>query len=566
MLLVLIGNILRLALLPLWLLVRHLRRPRGRWIEARLAADPSEIAVPLPRWRALLTRSAPPKLRSIAELRRACSALATDPRMDGLLVYIPHLSCGWATCASLRQELATLRARGKRVVAYLPLGGGDRELYVASAADRVLTSPPASISLLGVASQPLYLKAVLDRLGLELEVEARKQWKTAAEPLLREEMSDAQREQLGALLGAIQGELERALATRPGLSLDAVRAAFTRGVMGLRAAREAGLIDGSCYEDELNAQLGTKVAPLPLRRYLQLREVRLWRPLRRPGYVAVVPVHGAIVHASSSLPGRRAATLGGLTAALRQVARDPRALGVLLYVDSPGGSALASDLIHRELVQLRAKKPVVAFMGDVAASGGYYVAAPCQRIVAQPTTLTGSIGVVSARVLGGTLARRLGVRPQVVRSAPHADLHSPFRPLEPDERALVAAEVDEVYASFVQVVANGRGRSVEEIEQLAGGRVWSGSDALKAGLVDELGGFEQALQALRALVPKLQKVAPGELPMRMVAGGPNLPPTASPDPNAAGLLGVASAELGELWALCQAGESALAYALIPQIR
>src|SRR5690242_13140294 len=106
MLLVLIGNILRLALLPLWLLVRHLRRPRGRWIEARLAADPSEIAVPLPRWRALLTRSAPPKLRSIAELRRACSALATDPRMDGLLVYIPHLSCGWATCASLRQELA----------------------------------------------------------------------------------------------------------------------------------------------------------------------------------------------------------------------------------------------------------------------------------------------------------------------------------------------------------------------------------------------------------------------------------------------------------------------------
>jgi protease-4 len=565
-LLVLIGNILRLALLPLWLLARRLRRPRGRWVEARLAADPSEIALASPRWRALLTRSAPPKLRSIAELRRVCGALASDPRMDGLLVYIPHLSCGWATCASLRQELAALASRGKRVVAYLPLGGADRELYVASAADRVLTSPPASISLLGVSSQPLYLKRVLDRLGLELEVEARKQWKTAAEPLQREEMSDAQREQLGAILGSIQGELERALAARPGLSLESVRALFERGVMGLRLAREAKLIDGTCYEDELQRELATAVPPLAARRYLRLRSARLWRPLRQAGYVAVVPVHGAIMHASTALPGRRAATLGGLTAALRRAARDPRALGVLLYVDSPGGSALASDLIHRELVQLRAKKPVVAFMGDVAASGGYYVAAPCQRIVAQPTTLTGSIGVVSARVLVGTLARRLGVHPQVVRSAPHADLHSPFRPLAPDERALVAAEIDEVYTSFVQVVASGRGRSVADVEQLAGGRVWSGRDALQAGLVDELGGFEQALSALRALAPKLQSFAPGELPLRVVAGGPNLPPTGTPSPNAANALGALGGDLSELWALCQGGEGVLAYALIPKIR
>ena len=230
------------------------------------------------------------------------------------------------------------------------------------------------------------------------------------------------------------------------------------------------------------------------------------------------------------------------------------------------GFALASDLIHRELVRLRTRKPVVAFMGDVAASGGYYVAAPCQRIVAQTLTLTGSIGVVSARVLGGALAERLGVRPQVVRSAPHADLHSPFRTLDAEERALAAAEIDEVYAGFVGVVAAGRGRSVEDVEQLAGGRVWSGADALRAGLVDELGGFDTALRALQALVPKLQGLPLEQLPLRALSAGANLPPIGELPSPASAVLEAAGAELGELWALCQGGENALAYALIPKIR
>ena len=568
--LALLGNLLRLALFPLWLLARRARRPRSAWIEVRLAAEPSEVALPQPAWRGLLARWAPPRLRSIAELRRLGVALGTDPNVEGLLVHIPHLRCGWATCGSLRQELAAIRARGKRVVAYLQLGGSERELYVASAADRVLVSPRAPVSLIGVSSQPLYFKPLLDRLGLELEVEARKQWKTAAEPFTRETMSPAQREQTEALLAAIAGELERALGERPGLSAPAVHELFQRGVMGVRAALAARLIDATCYEDELHAELagGKPDAPPPVAagRYQAYRQARLWRPLRpRPG-IAVVPVHGTIVHTSTPTGGRRMATHAGLSAALRAAARDPRVLGVLLYVDSPGGSALASDLIHRELVRLRTRKPVVAFMGDVAASGGYYVAAPCQRIVAQTLTLTGSIGVVSARVLGGALAERLGVRPQVVRSAPHADLHSPFRTLDAEERALAAAEIDEVYAGFVGVVAAGRGRSVEDVEQLAGGRVWSGADALRAGLVDELGGFDTALRALQALVPKLQGLPLEQLPLRALSAGANLPPIGELPSPASAVLEAAGAELGELWALCQGGENALAYALIPKIR
>jgi protease-4 len=181
-------------------------------------------------------------------------------------------------------------------------------------------------------------------------------------------------------------------------------------------------------------------------------------------------------------------------------------------------------------------------------------------------TLTGSIGVVSARVLAGTLAARIGVRPQVVRSAPHADLHSPFRKLDPEERALAAAEIDEVYAGFVGVVAEGRGRTVEEIEQLAGGRVWSGGDALRAGLVDELGGLPASLRALQSLVPQLRDVAVDQLPLRVVTGGPSSAPIATEPAQAAAVFEAAGAELGELWSLCQGRENALAYALIPKIR
>lgn len=572
-----LGNLLRICLWPLWLLARRSTRPRSRWVEVKLHPHPVEIDSTLSLLQRLLQQKpgGGHRLRSIAELRRLFRTVESDATIDGVLVHVPHLHCGFATCQSLRSALLGLRARGKRVVAYLPLGGGNRELLVCLAADRVFASPQASISLLGAASQAVYLKPLLDRAGIEPDVMARGEYKTAGETLLRDSMSEPQREQVGALLDVVQRELEQAVAQRPGLDADAARALFKRGIWGAQAARRAGVIDGCCYEDELPLQLGIAdggdaARPMRHARYLAHRRAVLWRPLRPPPQIAVVHVHGAITHMVPRVPTSRVAGLAAVTAALRRARRNPRVRAVLLHVDSPGGSALASDLIHREIVRLREKKPIVAYLGDVAASGGYYVAAPCRRIFAQPTTITGSIGVVSVRLIASALAERVGLRPQTVRSAPHADIMSPFRALEADERAMLAAETESIYQSFVGVVAVGRGRATEEIERVARGRVWAGADALRHGLVDEIGGVEQALSCLRELAPELRGLSEDAVDLAVVGPGRGFEPPPPAEPARASrwdrlLRAALPSELGEVLSLAGEGERVLYYSAIPEL-
>jgi protease-4 len=568
-------NLLRIALCPLWLLGRLLGRPRERWIEVRLHPTLAEVARPQPWWQYLLPRRAAiAQVRSIVELRRVLAVVAVDPQVDGVLLHVPHLRAGWATCTSARAVIGTLRAKGKRVVAYLPLGGGNRELYVALAADRILSTPQAPIALLGVASRTTYYKPLLDRLGIAADVHARGEYKTAAEPATRDSMSDTQREQLAALMTAIQSELESALATRPGFDAARAHALFDQGVWGAEPALAGGVIDGCCYEDELPRELGIASGkhkrPLAAARYLAWHERRLWQRLRPRPTIAVVAVHGAIAPGGAALPGSRIAALGPTVAALRAARRNRRVRAVLLYVDSPGGSALASDLIHRELVRLREKKPVVAYFGDVAASGGYYVGAPCQRIVAQPTTITGSIGVVSMRPVVSELAERIGLRPQALLAAPHADMLSPYRRFDAREEEMFEAELDAVYRAFVGVVASGRGRSFEDMERVARGRVWSGADALRLGLVDELGGFDHAVAALRALTPELRDVPEGELELRLLAADRQPQPPPEPAAGLGGtlwsaLFGGDTSEFGEALSLFSGRERAFLYAFIPDL-
>jgi protease-4 len=568
----LLGNLLRIGLWPLWVASRRLRRPRGRFVELHLHPHPVEVAGRAPLWQRLLRRTGDRGLRSIEELRQLAALIASDPSIDGLLLHLPHLRAGWATCQSVREVLLRLRAQGKRVVVYLPLGGGNHELYVALAGDRVLTAPHAPISLLGVGSQAFYLKPLLDRVGLQAEVHAHGEYKTAGESLLRETMSEPQREQVGALIAAVQRELEQAVAARAGLDAERARALFERGVWGAAAALEAGVLDACRYEDELAGELGGPAGgrPVPALRYLAWRRARLWRRVRRLPEIAVIPVHGAIVHAApvTQLPGSRVAVLGSVVSALRRARESKRVSAVLLHVDSPGGSALASDLIHRELVRLREKKPVVAYFGDVAASGGYYVGAPCQRIVAQATTVTGSIGVVSVRMLGSVLSERLGLRLETLRAAPHADMGSPFRALDPGEQAMIWAETDAIYQSFVGVVAQGRQRTTDEVDRVARGRVWSGTDALGCGLVDELGGFDRALASLRALSPALRDLSEDQVALRVMTGSAE--PTPPPEPLAAtwwaGLLANVPSEFREALWLFGGDEHALCYALLPELR
>jgi protease IV len=558
-----VSNLLRLLIAPLWLAVRALSRPKGPWVELRLAPRLTELPVPLPIWQRWIPRTEPLRRTALSEVRDLCRRMAKDPSVHGLVVHVPSLEAGWAACASLRDALLTLRAAGKQVVTYMPQGGGARELFVATAGQRVAMSPAGSIAPLGLASGSLYAKRLLDRLGVEVQVQATGEYKSAAEPLSRDAMSEPVRRQLEELLAAMQQALEAAL-TQRGLDADAVRAAFARGLMTAQAARDAGLLDALLYEDELAAWLGAGAERAPATaaaRYLQRSRAALFRPVRAQPYVAVVPVRGAIV--AQGLPlGRASAVLSTLVTSLREIAVDPNARAVVLYVNSPGGSALASDLIHREVERLALRKPVVAYFGDVAASGGYYVAAPCARIFAQPVSITGSIGVISVKAAVPGVIERIGLHPQLVRTAAHADMFSPLRRFDAEEEQQVAEHTRVLYARFLDVVAAGRRRPVSEIEPHARGRVWSGRDALRHGLIDELGGFERAVEHARTLVVDLPAALRERLEPRVHVTRARSEPAPPPRPGATWLAALVPDELDPaLVTFAARGEHALFYAV-----
>ncbi len=517
-------NLLCIPILPLWAIARGLGRPKAPWVAVRLKPRLVEARQPLPWLRRIIEAESLRRTSSLAAVRRLVDNAAQDAAVEGVAFVLPPLHAGWSVCAGLRAELLRLRDANKRTVVLLPRGGSHRDLYVASAADRVYLAPQSTVTLLGLSAQSHYVKPMLEKLGVEIEPFARKEYKTAVERVSRDAMSEPQREQLQALLDGHTDALVDALGRRMGLGAAAVRALFETGVFRAQAAVDAKLADGLAYEDQLAERLEVdpKKGLVEGTRYLRFKEAKLFRPIRRRPYIAVVPIKGAISE-SGAPQGRRSS----IVAALRHARRDRRALGVLLWIDSPGGSAEASDLIHREVVRVKEKKPVVAYFGEVAASGGYYVAAHANAIVAQPLGLTGSIGVVSARMLASELLDRIGIRTEVLRTGPHADFYSPHRSLSSEERGILNRELDAFYDAFVSLVADGRGRPVEEIERLARGRVWLGSEAHRHGLVDELGGMDTAIDRLKQIVDAPARIRERLRPMVVASYRLDAPPPAA---------------------------------------
>jgi protease-4 len=450
-------------------------------------------STPFAKW--LPSFRSPVKRSSVQSIRALVDHVINDAGVMGIVVHMPQFHAGWATLTGLKRQFERLRQAKKRVVIWLPEGGGNRELYLCGAADEVLISPQAGFGPLGLVASVRYLRPVLDRLGVELHVEARHEFKTAMEPYLRDSMSDAQREQTDALLGAFDDQLRQAMASR-GIDPDA---AFSEGMISGQAAVDAGFADGLAYEDELGPRYlaDEKQSFSDALQRLGLYGWRPWRPLRRPRYVAVIDVRGAIVQSKSSTAARGVVDAESITRKVRRIRKDKRAVGAVLAVNSPGGSALASDLIHREVMSLAAEKPVVAWFGDVAASGGYYIAASAASIFCEATTITGSIGVIMARPTVEAAFNKVGIVTERVRKSPHGDMLSASRALDEEEKRILEREADAYYRSFVDIVAAGRSRSFDDIEPLARGRVWSGIDAQNHGLVDAEGGLESAIADVR---------------------------------------------------------------------
>jgi protease-4 len=510
--------LLRLVLFPIVLLLRLLswplvvmrrRRacPEGALIEITLRGEvPESPPRPARRWSIarLLRRTRPAARLHLTQLRKAIDEAIADARVGGVLVRIDGAGLGgWASLEALRAELWRVRAAGKKLVAFLPNGGGNRVIYLATAAKTIVAPPTADVLLTGIKSDRMFLKKTLDHVGVEFELHARKEYKSAADGFTREDRSPGDREQTEVLVAAMERALVGAIAEGREIDEEKARGIVDAGPTRASVACERGLFDHVAYDDDLPTLLGAPIADAG-RWYVRRRAGRDRRPLfSRKKIIAVVEVHGAI--ASTRSPFARAlgqvADADQVVADLRAAERDPRVAGVVLDVDSRGGTVTASDLIHAAAKRLAAKKPVVARMANVAASGGYYVAAAAKTIVARPTTITGSIGVVAARPIFARIADRLGVKRDVISAAKFADLDAVTRAPTDDERALFAREIDGHYQSFVQIVAGARGRPFDEIEPLARGRVWTGSDAHQRGLVDHLGGFDRAVQLVRDQLP-----------------------------------------------------------------
>ena len=426
-----------------------------------------------------------------------------DPRLAGVLIRCDDLQASWARLQGLRRALERLRAAGKRVWVHLERAGV-REYYVASAADQVSLTPATTLDVTGLSSEAVFLLDALQKLGVEADVVQMGRYKSAGEMFTRREMSAPHREMLESLIDDLYGQLTDAVAGGRRLEPGAVRDVLGRGPFVPAEALSAGLIDTVAYADEVEQRLVEAcdgAATIDRAAYVARRgrEMRLDALRRSRATFALLHVGGTI-KPGDSIPGPegvRATGSATVAAALEQVRKRSDIGAVIVRIASPGGSVLGSDLIWREVTRVRQSKPVVVSCGDVAASGGYYVALAGSPVLAEAGTITGSIGVIAGRASLRGLYERLGVSKTLIGRGRNAALHSDYAPLDEEGRARIHAQADAFYRDFVAKVAAARGLTVEAAAAAAEGRVWTGRQALERGLVDELGGIEEAFAAAK---------------------------------------------------------------------
>lgn len=430
----------------------------------------------------------------------ALDRAARDPKLESVFVTLDELQLGLGQAEELREALAKVRASGKRVILHadtLGLAG----YWVALGASHIVLSPLGSLEVTGIASEFTLLKGLLDKLGIQARLAARGEYKSMREVFSADEVSPANREMLQSLVADLYAALCERIAQARQLPESVVRQTLDEGPFNAQAALENRWVDELAYRDDLQKHLEASGKPRTLswERYLE-RASRRWTPLR-PVAVALLEVQGNIHQGKDSvgMRGRRATGSRSFIEAAKRVAENPRIRGILLRVNSPGGSALASDLMWHALASARKGRPLRVSMGDVAASGGYYVSAvPEARLFANATTLTGSIGVVGGKWEAVELLDKLGIKRELVSKGRHAAFHSPSVPWGNEELAKLERELEHTYTDFVRKMADSRGQSYEQLEQVARGRVWTGAQALDRRLVDGRGGLLAALESLKA--------------------------------------------------------------------
>ena len=447
----------------------------------------------------------------LPDLLEGVKRASTDNRVRALVVKVGGSRIGLAKIQELREAVLGFRQSGKLAVAWAETFGefvrGNLPYYLATGFDRIYLQASGTLGLTGVAVEQVFLHGALEKLGIDFQSAKRYEYKSAADPLTETGFTGPAREAVGRLTESVTEQLAAGIAEGRNKTAEQVRALLAQGPFLAQQALDEGLIDGLGYRDEVYDQLrkevGLDATLLYLQRYQRAHPLAdLSRRLQRnprERFVAMVYAQGAIRHGRSGRgPGGGGMGSDTMAAALRAAAADERARAVVLRVNSPGGSATASDVIWREVVRIRAAgKPVVVSMGDVAASGGYLISAPADVIVAQPGTITGSIGVILGKPVLRELFGRAGVSTDTVADGTNATMFSSSRPFSDSEWDRINVWLDAVYADFTDKVASGRRMAPDRVHELARGRVWTGADAVANGLADETGGMYDAIAIAR---------------------------------------------------------------------
>ena len=455
--------------------------------------------------------------KTLRGLFKKLDILKADDEIAGIIFKINGVSMGWATLQEIRNKLHEFREAEKETIAYLE-SGGNAEYLLAATMDRVVLIPTGSLNLTGLRAEVLFYKGLLDKLDIEADMLAMGKYKSGVEPYMREGMSEAFRESMTAVLDDLYAQLLAHIAeSRAGITPEDVADLVDRGPFTAEEAQQESLVDTLQYYDELVDTLKTTstdadvqvVKPAYERKrkvpdmnsfagFMQL--LSLLSPPQRTrsstaeNQIALIYASGPILsNVASFFDATPVITPETLKPAFEKARTDDSVRAVVLRIDSPGGSALASDLIWREVMLTQREKPVVVSMGNIAASGGYYIAMAAGTIVAHPSTLTGSIGVFGGKLNMKGLYNKVGLTKEIIVHGQNATLYSDYGGFTATERERVEKMMKTVYKDFVSKAAAGRRKSFDEIDEIAQGRVWTGQQAKTLGLVDRLGGLDTAL-------------------------------------------------------------------------
>lgn len=433
---------------------------------------------------------------ALLDVLNAIERAALDDRIEGIYLNIsPYNPLGLATASEIRGALERFKTSGKFVYSYADFYS-QKTYYLSSVADKIYLNPQGQLLWKGLSSQVMFYKGLLDKLELKPEVFRHGSFKAAVEPFLMERMSPENRLQTEVMTGTIWGQLLGEIATSRSIDSASLQTYASRlTIADAGTARNTGMVDSLAYrgdvDDLLCEMTGQQEEPLFVTLGEYIAQPRMAVDKLSKNKIAVVYAEGEIVDGGG---GKEMVGGDDLADKLARVRRDEEVKAVVLRINSPGGSALAAEVVWHEMERLRAEKPVIVSMGDVAASGGYYMAAPADVILASPTTVTGSIGVFGLLLDASQgLKNKLGITVDGVKTNPSADMGTPFRAVSQAERDYIQQGVEQVYATFVDHVAQGRNLSVPQVDSLAGGRVWSGVSALQNGLIDAYGGLKEAI-------------------------------------------------------------------------